>query len=94
MHKQTKKQTNNICPSGFAYNMKLISYYNQTDQLEQAAILVGSMAYDLNLLDKELPPTMAEFLFGEDETMVLAKAYDAQIKAGTKFGQHPSPFSR
>lgn len=91
MHKQTKKQTNNICPSGFAYNMKLISYYNQTDQLEQAAILVGSMAYDLNLLDKELPPTMAEFLFGEDETMVLAKAYDAQIKAGNKVRATPKP---
>lgn len=69
--------------------MKLISYLNEKTEHAQLAILVGNQAYDTHLLDKKLPDNMAEFLLGEDETMAMAKAYDAKIKAGNKVNAQP-----
>lgn len=64
--------------------MKLITYYNPKEEVEQLAILVDGLAYDMHRLHKDLPDNMTEFLWGEDKSMVLAKAFDAKIKAGEK----------
>ncbi len=64
--------------------MKLISYFVVEEERDQLAVLVGENAYNMDALDRKLPNNMAEFLWGEDETMVMAKAYDAKIKAGEK----------
>ena len=66
--------------------MKLISYYKEHEERDQLAILVNDVVYDTHLLDRRLPDNMAEFLYGEEENMILAKAYDAKIKAGQKIG--------
>lgn len=64
--------------------MKLISYFLPEKQGEQLAILVGDKAYNTNALDAKLPDNMMDFLWGEEEMMVSAKAYEAKIKQGGK----------
>ncbi|MBL7788153.1 MAG: fumarylacetoacetate hydrolase family protein [Chitinophagales bacterium] len=62
--------------------MKLITYYNPPTDSEQLAILVGNKAYNTHELHRDLPDNMMDFLWGEDETMVIAKSIDAKLKAG------------
>jgi len=69
--------------------MKLITYLHPRNENEQLAILVNEKAYDTHQLDNKLPDNMNDFLWGEDETMALAKAYDAKIKAGETVNAKP-----
>lgn len=69
--------------------MKLISYFDTKAERDQLAILVDRLAYNTDALDRKLPNNMTEFLWGEETTMVLAKAYDAKIKAGEKVRANP-----
>lgn len=74
--------------------MKLITYYNPNTEEEQLGLVVQNKVYNLNELHKDLPNNMMDFLWGEDETMVLAKAMDAKIKAGEKVKAQPAQLDK
>lgn len=74
--------------------MKLISYLDIKQDCDQLAIYDGNkFAYNLNELDKKLPDNMQDFLLAEEDTMILAKQYDAKIKKGEKVKASPLVYS-
>lgn len=67
--------------------MKFVSYeHNKTDRV---GLLIKNKIYDLencsSKLGKQLPPTMGEFLKGEDENMNIARTFETEIKNSSKF---------
>lgn len=62
--------------------MKLISYYNPTDEQDHLAMLHEDHVYDLQDMDWRLPGNMQLFLYGGEETFEIALEYDQQLKEG------------
>lgn len=65
--------------------MKLVSFINQNNQ-ERAGLLLNGAVFDLSdgarAVGASLPPTMAEFLKGEERAMEFARMVEEAIVAG------------
>ncbi|HUM46579.1 MAG TPA: fumarylacetoacetate hydrolase family protein [Chitinophagales bacterium] len=62
--------------------MKLISYYNPTDEQDHLAMVHEENCYDLQDMDWRLPGNMQLFLYGGEETLEIAMEYDLMLKDG------------
>lgn len=62
--------------------MKLISYYNPTDEQDHLAILHEEDFYDMQDLDWRLPGNMQLFLYAWDDVIDVAREYNQRIIEG------------
>src|SRR6187455_487154 len=62
--------------------MKLVSYYNSTDEQDHLAITHDDAVYDVQDLDWRLPGNMQLFLYAWDDIIETALEYDRLIKEG------------
>ncbi|MEO6169209.1 MAG: fumarylacetoacetate hydrolase family protein [Chitinophagales bacterium] len=69
--------------------MKLISYYNPTDELDHLAMVHEENCYDLQDMDWRLPGNMQLFLYGGDEALEIAMEYDLMLKEGKTIRARP-----
>lgn len=60
--------------------MKLVSY--KTESLEKLGVFINGHIYNLHSVDKLIPHTMSEFLWGGEELMVRAHKVNDDIKSG------------
>lgn len=60
--------------------MKLVSY--KTENLEKLGVFINGHIYNLHSVDKLIPHTMSEFLWGGDELMERAHKVNDGIKSG------------
>lgn len=60
--------------------MKLVSFLSNDEDV--LGIYVNGNVYPVSKLNKDLPGSMEELLWGEDELMTTLKAYDQKIKSG------------
>ncbi len=61
--------------------MKLVSY--KTEEVEKLGVFIGRHIYNLHSVDKLIPNTMNEFLWGGEELMERAHAVNNGIKDGS-----------
>lgn len=73
--------------------MKLISYYNPTDEQDHLAIVHEDNYYDLQDMDWRLPGNMQLFLYGGEEAFEIAIEYDSMLKEGKSVRARPKPLS-
>lgn len=60
--------------------MKLVSY--KTENLEKLGVFINGHIYNLHSVDKLIPHTMSEFLWGGEELMARAHKVNDDIKSG------------
>lgn len=60
--------------------MKLVSY--KTESLEKLGVFINGHIYNLHSVDKLIPHTMSEFLWGGEELMARAHKVNDDIKSG------------
>lgn len=71
--------------------MKLISYYNLTDEQDHLALVHEENYYDMQDLDWRLPGNMQLFLYAWDDVIETAIEYDQMIKEGKVKHAKPKP---
>jgi fumarylacetoacetate (FAA) hydrolase len=71
--------------------MKLISYYNSTDEQDHLALVHEDHYYDLQDLDWRLPGNMQLFLYAWDDVIETALEYNQLIKEGKVKQARPKP---
>lgn len=71
--------------------MKLISYFNPTDEQDHLALVNGDNYYDMQDLDWQLPGNMQLFLYAWDDIIETALEYDRLIKEGKVKHAKPKP---
>lgn len=62
--------------------MKLISYWNSTEEIDRLAIVHNNEAFDMRELDWRFPDNMQLFLYAWDEVIDLALEYNQRIVEG------------
>ena len=73
--------------------MKLISYYNATDEQDHLAMVHEENYYDLQDMDWRLPGNMQLFLYGGEEAFEIALEYDRLLKEGKSVRARPKPLN-
>jgi fumarylacetoacetate (FAA) hydrolase len=71
--------------------MKLISYFNPTDEQDHLALVNGDSYYDMQDLDWQLPGNMQLFLYAWDDIIETALEFDRLIKEGKVKRAKPKP---
>lgn len=73
--------------------MKLISYYNPTDEQDHLAMVHEENCYDLQDMDWRLPGNMQLFLYGGEEAFETALEYDQMLREGKSIRARPKLLS-
>mgnify|MGYP003335662371 FL=1 len=69
--------------------MKLISYWNSTDEIGRLAIVHNSEAFDMRELDWRFPDNMQLFLYAWEDVIDLALEYNQRIVDGANVPARP-----
>ena len=69
--------------------MKLISYWNSTDEIDRLAIVHNNEAFDMRELDWRFPDNMQLFLYAWEDVIDLALEYNQRIIEGANVPARP-----